>query len=169
MSKLPLSYEAKLEEEWVEKPEWVTLEWTYWRRGRGALAGLGLAGLGLFFGPWVDVKAPEIVAISGMEMAQVLGWMWACPIAWVMLVATALSRRSVAKMRGARVAAALFCGLPLVTLLVLWLTPPSGGLVPVRFQYAWAYWGTWFVSVVAVPFALRFGGGLKDLPMRSGS
>lgn len=169
MSKLPLSYEAKLEEEWVEKPEWVTLEWTFWRRGRGVLAASGLGGLGLFFGPWVDVTAPEIVTVSGLEMAQILGWMWACPIAWLMLVATALSRRSVAKMRGARVAAALFCGLPLVTILVLSLTPPLGGLVPVRFQYGWAFHGTWLVGLVALPFALWFGGGLKDLPVRNGS
>jgi len=168
MSTLPLSYEAKLEEEWLEKPEWVTLGWSFWRRGRGALVLVGFLGFGLFFAPWVQVTSPEIVTLSGVDMARALGWIWACPVAWAMLVATAASRRSVAKMRGARVAAVLFCAMPLVTIGVLLLTPPSSGLVPVRFVYAWPFYATALMALVGLPFGIWFGGSLRDLPAPHG-
>lgn len=169
MSKLPASYEAKLEEDWPERPEWETQRWTFWRRGRGALALVGLVGVGLFLAPWVHVSAPEIVVLSGVDMARTLGWIWGCPIAWLMLTVTALSRRSIAKMRGARVAAALFSALPLITIGVLLLTPPTGGLVPVRFTYAWPFYASAVLAALALPFALRFGGSIRDLPLSRGS
>jgi hypothetical protein len=85
-----------------------------------------------------------------------------------MLVATAASRRSVAKMRGARVAAVLFCAMPLVTIGVLLLTPPSSGLVPVRFVYAWPFYATALMALVGLPFGIWFGGSLRDLPAPHG-
>lgn len=169
MSKLPPSYEAKLEEDWPEKPEWEPQPWWFARRGRGVLVTAGVVGTALFFAPWVHVSTPETVSLSGFDLARTLGWIWACLVAWLMLVATAASRRSVATMRGARVAAGLFCALPLVTVVVLALTPPGGGLVPVRFEYAWPFYATAIVAVVSLPFAIHFGGNTRDLPARRGS
>lgn len=168
MSRLPASYEAKLEEDWPEEPEWETLAWSFAGRGRGALVASALAGTALFFAPWVYVTAPETLALSGFDLARTLGWIWGCLVSWLMLVATAASRRSVAQMRGARVAAALFCAVPLVTIVVLVLTPPGGGLVPVRFEYAWPFYATGIIAAVGLAFALRFGGGVKDLPSPRG-
>jgi len=167
MSKLPLSHEAavELEEEWLEKPEWVTLGWTYWRRGRGVLVLVGVIGFILFFAPWVRVTSPEYWTMSGADMAHALVWIWACPVSWAMLVVTSLSRRSVATMRGARIASALFCAIPLVATVVLLLTPPIGGRIPVRFEYAWSFFATAATSLCGLPFAVLFGGKLKDLPM----
>ena len=169
MSKLPLSEEVQreLEEEWQEKPEWVPLDWLFWRRSRGVLFFLGVVGICLFFFPWVDVSSPEIVTLSGAEMARVLAWMWACPVAWGTLIVTVVSRRSVAAMRGARVAALLFCAVPAITVFVLMLTPPSSRLIPVRFEYGWAFYATAAIALVGLPFGVLFGGGLKNLPMPS--
>ena len=168
MSKLPPSYEATLEDDWPEKPEWETLPVTFWRRGRGPLVVAGALGVVLFFTPWVHVQVPEIATLSGFDIARTLGWVWGCLVAWVTLVATVTSRRSVAKMRGARVVTALFCAIPLVTIVVLILTPPGGGLVPVRFTYAVGFYATLAVAAVALPFALRFGGRIDDLPLTRG-
>jgi len=168
MSKLPPSYEAKLEDDWPEKPEWETLPLHYWRRGRGPLLAAGLAGAVLFFVPWVSVQAPEFVSLSGFEIARTLGWVWGCLVAWITLTAVVASRRCVAKMRGARVAAALFSAIPLVTTVVLALTPPGGGLVPVRFTYSPGFYATLVLALVALPFAFRFGGRIDDLPLMKG-
>lgn len=168
MSKLPLSYEAQLEEPWPEKPEWETLPWAYWRRGRGALVVAGLLGVALFFVPWIHVTAPEVATYTGFDLARALGWIWGCLVAWVMLVATAASRRSVAKMRGARVAAALFCAVPVVTVIVIALTPPSSGVVPVRFTYVWPFYASAVLGALALGFAVRLGGSLSDLPVPRG-
>ncbi|MFW5741593.1 MAG: hypothetical protein ACOC1F_14675 [Myxococcota bacterium] len=169
MSKLPASYEASLEDDWPEEPEWEDLGWGFVRRGRGALMAAAIVGTALFFAPWVHVTAPEIVTLTGFELARTLGWIWGCLVSWLMLLATVVSRRSVAKMRGARVAAALFSALPLVTMVVLLLTPPTSSLVPIRFEYAWPFYATGALGAVALGFALRFGGSMRDLPSRQGS
>ncbi len=168
MSKLPLSYEAYLEEEWLEKPEWITLGWTYWRRGRGVLMGIGIAGFILFFLPWVKVISPESLTLSGTDLARALPWIWACPVAWLMLVTTAVSRRSVAKMRGARVATALFCAVPVVTIVVLILTPPTSRWIPIRFDYSWWMYATGLLGAMGLPFSVLFGGKLNNLPLPAG-
>lgn len=169
LTKLAPSYEAQLEDDWPEKPEWEVLPAGYWRRGRGALVVLGTLGAVLFFVPWVHVTVPEVSSLSGYDIARALGWAWGPLVSWIMLIATGLSRRSVAKMRGARVAAGFFCAIPLVTAAVMLLAPPRGGLVPVRFDYALGFWLTAATAVVAMPWAVRFGGRLDDLPMPRGT
>ncbi|MCU0690587.1 MAG: hypothetical protein MUF54_04230 [Polyangiaceae bacterium] len=168
MSKLPPSHEATLEEDWPREPEWEPLPLLYWRRGRGALVLFAAVGVACFFMPWVNVTVPEITSFSGVDIARVLGWVWGCPVAWLSLVPTVLSRRSVAKMRGARVIASLLSAVPLVTTVVLLLTPPGGGAVPVRFTYDYGFYATLLVSALALPFAIRLGGRLDDLPMPRG-
>ena len=46
----------------------------YMRRGRGALALLGLIGFALFFFPWIHVKVPDIFMLSGFQLGRSLGW-----------------------------------------------------------------------------------------------
>ena len=169
VSKLPPSYEVMMEDDWPQEPEWATLPLGYWRRGRGALALLGLAGAGCFFLPWAHVRVPEIETLSGYEIARALGWVWGSLVGWGTLVATVMSRRSVAKMRGARVAAALFCAIPLLTTSILLAFPPRGGIVPVRFDYGVGIYATFALSLIGLPFAIFFGGKLDDLPAPKGT
>jgi len=51
MSKLPPSYEAQLEDDLPEEPEWEPQRWWFAGRGRGVLVAAGLLGIGLFFAP----------------------------------------------------------------------------------------------------------------------
>lgn len=165
VSKLPPSYDVAMEDDLPAEPEWETLPLTYWRRSRGALTLLGIAGAAAFFLPWVHVRTPEIETLSGYDIARVLGWVWGCLVGWVTIIPTVLSRRSIMKMRGARVAASFFSAVPLVTALVLMARPPRGAaLVPVRFDYGIGIYATIAVAVVALGFAVRFGGRLDDLP-----
>jgi hypothetical protein len=90
-------------------------------------------------------------------------------VAWVVLVPTVLSRRSIWELRGARVAAAFLAAVPLATTLILCLRPPHGGIVPLRFEYSPAFWGTMIVSLVAVVLAIRLGGRLDDIKVRRGN
>ena len=158
LSKLGLSYEAQLETWLEDKPEHRVVRWTDWSKGRGPLALAGLVGVALFCAPWVNMTAPEIERILGFELARPLGWMWACPVAWITLTATALSRRTVARMRGARVAAALFCLVPMVTAAVVLLTPPTSRWLPVRLHFDWGLYTTLLLGAVSLPFAVTFGG-----------
>ena len=168
---LPPSYEATLEEDWPDKPEWEDLPWLYWRRGRLALLVAALVGLGLFFVPWIQETAPEIETLSGFDMARRLGWIWAVAVSWGMLIPIVLSRRSVARMRGARVISSVFCAIPVITGAILLLLPPRPPPrlhIPVAFHYTYGLYATVALALVALPFALWFGGKIDDLPMPKG-
>ena len=160
LAKLPVSEEtlAVIEEEWQEKPDYLPFNLLYWRRSRGVLFLTAIAGLLMFFAPWVNVTAPDYDRFTGADMARQLPWVWACPVAWGMLAVVAASRRSVATMRGARVVAALFCAIPAVTILVIIAKPPSSNLIPVRYDYEIAFFATALLGLVGLPFGVTFGG-----------
>lgn len=160
MSRLPVSGVelADSDDEWAENPDWVSLGWGYLGRGRGVLFGVGVVGIVLFFLPWVRVLVPDHVVMSGADMARVLWWIWGCLVSWGMLVATVVSRRSIGGMRGARVVAALFCAIPVICVVVLLLTPPTGGRIPIRFDYGWSFFATGVVGLIGIPFGVCFGG-----------
>ena len=167
LSKLPPSAEAQAEDEPLEEvpPHMETLPWRYAGRGRGFLLGLAILGLGLFFAPWVRETAPEIQTLSGAEFARRLGWLWAPAVAWFVMIPLVLSRRSIYKMRGARVAVAFLAGMVLTTALVrMGFTPPSSPLRPLRFEWGWGLYATAIAAAVAVLAAARFGGKLDDVP-----
>lgn len=159
LAKLPPSYDAQIEPDWPAEPEHETLPLLYWRRGRAALIGVSIAGLAVFFAPWIVETAPEIETLTGFDLAQRLGWVWGAAVAWFVLIPTVLSRRTLDKMRGARVIASVFCGVPLMTTAVLLLMPPRPRLrIPMVFHYSWGLYATIAVALVALPFAATFGG-----------
>jgi hypothetical protein len=167
--KLPPSHDAMTEDGVPTAPEVEELPWKYLGRGKGPLAALALVGIILFFLPWIQMTMPHIAQISGFDLARRLGWSWGAGVAWVVLVPTVLSRRSIVQMRGARVAAAFLSGVPAVTIAVLLARPPHGGIVPVRFTFDWPLWATLAVSIAAVVVAARLGGRLDDIRVSRGS
>lgn len=169
--KLPPSHDALHDEAGVPTiPELEPLPWHDFRRGKGAAVVLGLAGIGLFFMPWVHLTLPYIASKSGFDLAhERIGWLWACCAAWVVLVPTVASRRSIAQLRGARVAAAFLSAIPGIAVGVLLARPPRGGLVPVRYSWEWPIYAVLALSFVAIAVAVRLGGRVDDIEVRKGS
>jgi hypothetical protein len=169
-AKLPVSDEALSEDGIARQPEWEPLPATYLRRGRGPLALLAVAGLVAFFLPWVHLTMPDIVSYTGFMLARRLGWAWGAGVGWFVLLPTVLSRRSVMKMRGARVAASFLAAVPGVTVAILLARPPHGAHgVPLQFTWEPGLYATLALSLAALPFAFFFGGGLDDIPVRRGT
>jgi hypothetical protein len=170
LDKLPLSTDGMLEEGAPPPPEFELLPATYLGRGRGLLAILALAGMTAFFLPWVNVTLPDIVSYSGFALARRLGWVWAAGIAWLVLVPTVVSRRSIGKMRGARLAATLLAAIPGVTAVLLLARPPHGSHgVPLKFTFGYGLYAALALSVAAMAIAFRFGGRIDDIRVKRGT
>jgi hypothetical protein len=115
LDKLPPSPEA-LEEEALSgeatAPEDRLLPVSYMGRGRGALLVLSALGLFLFFMPWVEMQRPEMVAISGYDLARTrAGWLWGGAVGWFILLPLVWTRRTLYKMRGVRIICATFAAM----------------------------------------------------------
>lgn len=168
--KLPPSHDAMDEAGVPTIPEQEILPWKDFGRGKGASMLLGVAGLALFFLPWVHLTIPYIAFKSGFDLAhERLGWLWACCAAWVVLVPTVGSRRTIAQLRGARVAAAFLSAIPGVAVGILFARPPRGGIVPVRYTWEWPMYAVLALSFVAVAVAVRLGGPIDDIRVRKGT
>lgn len=129
-----------------------------WRHGRGPLLLLAVLGLVLFFLPWIDMQFPVVDQLSGVDLARRLGWTWAVPAAWFVLIPTVASRRTLRRMQSARVAVgmlAMFPGLAAATLLS---RPPRGAYgLHLRFSFLWPLYGTLALSVIGLLLAVVFG------------
>jgi len=169
--KLPPSLDAIHDEGGVPlAPELELLPWTYLGRGKGPLVVLAAIGVVLFFLPWVQLTLPYIDAKSGFDLAhQRIGWLWASFVGWTVLIPTVLSRRNIAQLRGARVAAAFLSAIPAVAVTILLTKPPHGGIVPVRYTWDWPIYAMLAVSLTAIVFAVRLGGRADDIKVARGS
>jgi len=168
--RLALSDDALAEDGLSRAPEREPLPAAFLGRGRGLLAGFALGGLAAFLLPWIHVTLPDIVTYSGLAVARRLGWAWGAGVAWFVLLPTVLSRRSIAEMRGARVAVAFLSSIPGVTALVLLLRPPHGSHgVPLRFSFGGGVYATLVLSVAALGVAVLFGGRADDIRLRRGT
>jgi hypothetical protein len=165
---LPLSREGLAElaaEEDVDPPEDQRLPALYLGRGRGAGVMCALGGLALFFAPWVSLKRPDEILLSGQELAASSSpWLWGGAVGWFILVPLFLSRRTVNEMVGIRVVAAFFPLLTLGEVSLLLLRPPidhryfSSGL-----EYGWGLYASGLVALCGILIGARLGGSQKDL------
>jgi hypothetical protein len=171
LHKLPPSIDAMHDEGGVPTaPEAELLPLTYLGRGKGPLAAMGLLGLTFFFLPWVQLTMPYIDSKSAFALAhERIGWLWACCAAWVVLVPTVLSRRSIVQMRGARVATAFLSAIPAVAISILLAKPPRGSIITVKYTWDWPMWATLAVSLVAIALSIRLGGSVSDIRVKRGS
>jgi hypothetical protein len=167
MDRLPTSPEARLES--FERgqpmhPDDDPLRWTHLGDGRGALLLLALMGLGLFFSPWIVMSQPELMVLSGFDLARGrAGWLWAGAVGWFVMMPLLLSRSTRRKMRGARVITATFAALTLIEAGILAALPPGRGRYPtVEVELGWGLYASGLVSLAAIFCAMRFGGRPKQ-------
>jgi hypothetical protein len=167
--KLPPSRETHDEFGLPHDPAHELLPWTYAGRMRGALLIAAVAGMLLFFLPWIHQTLPADFRLSGFELSRRLGWMWGAGVGWLVLVPTVASRRTIAQMRGARVAAAFLSATSLVSCAILLLFPPHSRYYKPHFGFEPAFWLTLTVSAAAVAFSLKLGGRVDDIAVKQGS
>jgi hypothetical protein len=169
LAKLPLSHDAAALDPTPNLPEREVLPITYLGRGKGVLLALALVGLFLFFQPWIAVTLPEEKYLLGFHLARKQGWPWAAFTGWFVLLPTVLSRRSVVKMQGARVACAFLSLMPFATAL-MFLIKRQGkiALLTIRFEYTWAVWATLVCGLVGVLVSLFLLGGKRTAAAVSG-
>ena len=148
--KLPPSQETHDEFGLPRDPMHELLPWTYLRVGCAEpLAVVGLLGLCLFFAPWIHQTLPNDYTLSGFFIARRVGWLWGAGVGWLVLVPTVLSRRTIAQLRGARVAAAFLSAASLVSCGILLLRPPHNPhYQPPTSPSKGLFWATFVVSVV---------------------
>jgi hypothetical protein len=172
-AKLPPSAEAIALEEQDEfgvpyEPHRERLPLVFPGRGRGVLALVAAGGLAAFFAPWVDMSSPEIRLLSGATLAHRAPWIWGAEAAWFVLLPLVLSRRSIVEMRGARVAAAFLSAIPILTGVILYLTPPRARYVPIAFDWGAGLHATVALGALALAAAIRFGGRIDDIRIERG-
>jgi hypothetical protein len=168
-SKLPPSLETHDEFGLPRDPLHEALPWTYLGRKRGALVLLAFVGIALFFLPWIHQTMPYDNHLSGFLLARRLGWVWGAGVGWLVLVPTVLSRRTIAQMRGARVAAAFLSATSLVSCANLFFFPPHSRFYKPHFVYEPAFWLTIAVSAIAVGMSLLLGGRVDDVAVARGN
>lgn len=168
LRKLPPSYDAEIEYPTLPTPPHMEpLPWTFMGRGRATLLVISVLGLAAFFLPWVRESAPDLRVMSGFGLARISGFFWAPAIAWFVLFPLVLTRRSIYKMRGSRVAVGFLAGIALMTVATLYMRPrPSTRLRPVRLEWAWGLYASGAIALAGVAAATRFGGRLDDIPTR---
>ena len=168
LAKLPPSYDAKVEyPEEPTPPHMEPLSWTYLGRNRGVLLVLAVAGLAAFFAPWIRETAPELRELTGFGLAKLAGYFYAPAIAYFVMLPLVLTRRSIYKMRGARVAVAFLAGIVLTTAAVrLGFTPKASSLRPVHIEWMWGLYATAGIAGAALIAAIGFGGRLDDIPTK---
>jgi len=167
LSKLGPSYDAELLDPSEPIPPYLeTLPWTFIGRGRGLLVSLAVLGLASFFAPWVHETAPELRTLSGFDLARKLGWIWASGVAYFVMIPLVLTRRSIARMRGARLAVAFLTIIALLAVVMRLVAPPppASALRPVRFSWGAGLYASGIISLCSLLAAARFGGKLDDLP-----
>ncbi len=142
-----------------------TLPIFYLGRGRALYLLLSVIGMVLFFSPWVYELSPENQTLTGYDLATRLPWIWAFPTAYFVMIPLILSRRSIYKMRGSRVAVGFLSSMALLTVLLRYfLVPASSKFRPVHIEWAWGLFASGAVAMVSLAAAVWFGGNLVDLP-----
>jgi MFS family permease len=165
---LPPSYEIREAEalEWERTaPADRKLPWNYWSRGRGLLLVLSVLGFAAAFAPWIVMTKPENMTLTALQLARTKGmWFGGSMVGWFVAMPLVWTRRTITKLRGARIAVTMFAALPVGQILILALNAPTTQLIPVSYTWGWGFYLSAAVGLLALPFALRLGGSVDDLP-----
>jgi len=158
-TRLGLSSEGEAIDDALGPPEEPTVPFGSVGHMRGPLVLVACVGLAAFFLPWVHLTFPWHESRSGYDLARGrMGWLWGVACAWFVALPIVLSRRTLTKMRTARVTLGALAATPLVAFLVLALFPPAAIQgIKVRFHYGVGAWVTCVVAVLGIVLAAFFG------------
>lgn len=134
------------------------VRWSSPKHGRGPLLVAPVVGLVTFFLPWISIAYPVSLHMSGFDLARRLGWPWAIAAAWLVLLPTVLTRRSLRRMRSARLAVLMLSVIPGISSAILWANPPRWlAGIPVQVALHWPLHLGVALSLVGVVGSLLFG------------
>ena len=145
-------------------PEWRTMSFWDWRRGRGLLVLLAIVGLASYTLPWFSQTMPETRVLTGYQLARhYVGWLWGGAVGWFILLPLVITRRSIAAMRGVRMIAAIFASLTATEILVFVnVTASRQSQVVVEFAWEWGIWVSCFISALGTCVAVLFCGPIPQ-------
>lgn len=161
--KLPLSHDAMAEGFVPTLPELENKSFFYWKRNRGLLTLTALVGIALFFFPWIDMTIPEVRTISGFQLSRMHVQTWSVLVSWMVLGPTVLSRRSILKMRTARVTTAFLSAIPGLNIVLLAAQRQKSAFYTISYVHTPMFWATLGLSIAGVLLSWKFGGRLDDI------
>lgn len=155
----------------AKTPHTEPLPWTHMGRGRAVVLFCAVAGLITFYLPWAVQTVPHVVSYSARNMATIKPFYWSAFTAWLVLFPAALSRRTLLKMVGARVALVFLAAIPGLQALMMLQRQTHVVSHGIDFEFHWtaAIYVTLALSAIASLFAARFGGRLDDVTVAKGS
>ncbi len=125
--------------------------------GRAPLVAAALVGIVAYLLPWLEVRAADVWNMHGSDFGRRLHWPHAALAAWIVIVPTAITRRTLGRLLAARPILATLAAVPLLTLAVLRARPPTHRILHVETTWLLASWVELAASVVAFAAALRLG------------
>ncbi len=125
--------------------------------GRRWLTLAALVGLVAYALPWLEVRAGNVWIMHGSDFGRRLSWPHACAAAWLVIVPTATSRRTLGSLLAARPVLAVLSATPLVVLAVLYASPPAHKLLHVDATWRFGSWLELAASVLALGAIFRLG------------
>ncbi|MFI5298672.1 MAG: hypothetical protein ACHREM_11280 [Polyangiales bacterium] len=169
LTELPESADAQLlmhEEENARglaptAPEAALVGWFDFSKGRGVVVVASLLGVAAFFLPWATQSAPAVATYTGLQLAKGTPFFYVSLAAFFVLVPMVISRRSILKMVGARLACFVLAAMPAMQAAMLLKRPTHFVRSGIEFDLAWGpgLWLTLVLSVIAAIGALRLGVG----------
>lgn len=171
IEKLPPSYEERVAQAAdlaATAPEDRRVAWWYYKRGRGALIVVAIAGLCAFFMPWIHLYKPDEFTFTGYHLARARGgWFFGGAVGWFVMIPLVFTRRTVYKMRGVRIVTATFAGMSAVEAAMLLLMPPRGTRYRVLdFEWGTGLYLTLALGLIGIALGARFGGRIEDINVR---
>lgn len=127
--------------------------------GRGPLVLAALVGIVAYLLPWLEVRMPDVWIMHGSDFGRRLHWPHAVLASWIVIVPTAMTRRTLGRLLAARAVLAVLAAVPLVTLAVLHAKPPTHRLLQVETTWLVASWVELAASVAALAAVVRLGRG----------
>lgn len=125
--------------------------------GRALLVAAALVGIVAYQLPWLEVRSADVWIMHGSDFGRRLRWPHAVLAAWIVVVPTVVTRRTIGRLLAARPILGALAALPLFTLAVLHARPPTHRLLQVDVAWLFGSWLELAASFLGLVATLRLG------------